>query len=114
MHFPSTSSPPTPTAQAPAFRKSPTVSRFTPPVGIISIWGKGPLSALMYLAPPTLPHGKILTASAPASQAVRTSVGVRAPGHTTLEYRLAISMVAGFRLGQTRNSAPASMQIRAV
>src|SRR5690242_2865673 len=99
MHLASTSSPPTPTAQEPAFRKSPTVSRFTPPVGTISMWGNGPFSALMYLAPPTLPHGNTLTASAPASHAASTSVGVSAPGQITLEYRLAISMVLTRRLG---------------
>src|SRR5271169_6254978 len=93
MVLASTNSPPTATAQAPAFRKSPVVSRFTPPVGIISIWGNGPFSALMYLAPPTLPQGNTLTTSAPASHAVSTSVGVRAPGQITLEYRLAISIV---------------------
>src|SRR5205814_10101783 len=81
----STSSPPTPHAQDPAYRKSPMVSRFTPPVGTISICGNGPFSALMYFAPPTLPQGKILTASAPASHAVNTSVGVSAPGQITFE-----------------------------
>src|SRR5439155_765591 len=75
--FKSTSSPPTATAAAPALMNSGVVSRFTPPVGIKSIWGKGPLSALMYLGPPTGPAGKILTMSAPACQAVSTSVGVK-------------------------------------
>src|SRR5262249_51927723 len=85
IDFASTSSPPTATAQAPAFRNSGVVSRFTPPVGIISICGKGPFRALIYFGPPTLPQGKILTISAPASHAVRTSVGVSAPGQMTLE-----------------------------
>src|SRR5258708_4486576 len=83
----STSSPPTATAQAPALRNSPAVSRFTPPVGIISMCGNGPLSALMYFGPPTFPQGKILTMSAPASHAVTTSEGVTAPGPMTFEYR---------------------------
>ena len=43
--FTSTSSPPTATAAAPALMNSGVVSRFTPPVGTKSIWGKGPLSA---------------------------------------------------------------------
>src|SRR5205807_809298 len=41
----STSSPPTPQAQDPAFRKSPIVSRFTPPVGTISICGSSTVPA---------------------------------------------------------------------
>jgi hypothetical protein len=39
----------------------------------------------MYFGPPTLPQGKIFTMSAPASHAVTTSVGVRAPGHITFD-----------------------------
>src|SRR5438128_11202 len=78
--FKSTSSPPTATAAAPALMNSGVVSRFTPPVGTKSICGKGPLRALMYFGPPTGPAGKIFTMSAPACQAVSTSVGVRAPG----------------------------------
>src|SRR5512133_3606502 len=101
----STNSPPTPHAHAPAFRKSPIVSRLTPPVGAISMCGKGPLSALIYFAPPTFPHGNALTTSAPASQAASTSVGVRAPGQITFEYRFAISIVDARRLGVTKNSA---------
>ena len=80
-----TVTPPTATAQAPAFKNSPAVSRFTPPVGIISICGNGPFSALMYFGPPTFPAGNIFTTSAPASHAVTTSVGVSAPGQITFE-----------------------------
>src|SRR5262249_51868104 len=42
-----TNSPPTPSASAPARMKSPAVFRFTPPVGMNGIRGKGPRSALM-------------------------------------------------------------------
>ena len=72
-------------AMAPAFRNSPAVSRFTPPVGIIWMCGRGPFSALMYFGPPREFAGKTFTTSAPCSQAVRTSVGVSAPAHTTFE-----------------------------
>src|SRR2546430_7973181 len=82
--FLSTNSEPTASAAEPAAMNSAAVFRFTPPVGIKSIWGKGPFRALIYFGPPTSSHGKIFTKSAPASQAVITSVGVRAPGITTL------------------------------
>src|SRR5215472_9420008 len=110
MDLASTNSPPTATAHAPALRKSPQVSRLTPPVGIISICGNGAFKALIYFAPPTFPQGNTFTTSAPASHAVRTSVGVSAPGQITFEYRFAISTVASFNEGVTKNSAPASMQ----
>src|SRR5690606_21750953 len=42
-----TSSPPTPTATAPASKKAPIVSRFTPPVGHSGICGNGARSARM-------------------------------------------------------------------
>src|SRR5205814_9284008 len=112
--FKSPHPPPTATAHVAAFNKSPAVSRFTPPVGIISICGNGPFNALMYFAPPTLPQGNTLTTSAPASHAVKTSVGVSAPGQITLEYRFTISMVETRSAGVTKNCAPASMQDRAV
>ncbi len=53
---------------------------FTPPVGSSFTCGSGPRSAFRYLAPPTAEAGKIFTMSAPAFQAVITSVGVSAPG----------------------------------
>src|SRR5437016_1080897 len=71
-----TNSPPMPSAAAPASMNSAAVFRLTPPVGTSGICGSGPFRALMYFAPPTWPHGKILTKSAPASQAVMTSIGV--------------------------------------
>src|SRR6185437_4449618 len=76
--------------------------------------GNGARIALMYFGPPTCPHGKTLIASAPDSHAVRISVGVSAPAMIGLPYRWAISMVESRRLGVTKNSAPASMQDRAV
>src|ERR1700733_532679 len=79
-----TSSPPMPKASAPARMKSAAVSRFTPPVGTIGTCGKGAFSALMYFAPPTVPHGKIFTKSLPAFQAAITSVGVSAPAMMSL------------------------------
>src|SRR5690554_7765271 len=75
--------------------KSPTFSRLTPPVGVRRNWGKGPSTSLKYPGP-SLVAGKTLTTSAPASQAARISVGVKAPGiHKTL-YRLQISITSVF------------------
>src|ERR1700691_6616747 len=51
-----TNSPPMPSAAAPARMKSAAVFRFTPPVGIIGICGKGAFNALIYFAPPTVPQ----------------------------------------------------------
>src|SRR2546425_9416726 len=79
-----TRSAPTPRAQAPAAIKSFAVESETPPVGISFICGSGALSARRYFGPPTALHGKTLTASAPACQAVTTSVGVNAPGKTAM------------------------------
>src|SRR2546430_10177933 len=56
-----TNSPPIPRAAAPASMNSAALFRLTPPVGTSGICGSGPFSALMYFAPPTWPHGKILT-----------------------------------------------------
>src|SRR5688500_1420114 len=81
--FGSTSEPPIPNAQAPASRNSRAVSRFTPPVGIRRICGSGALIARKYFGPVNS-LGKILTISAPASQAATISVGVNAPGITSL------------------------------
>ena len=103
-----TSSPPTPTADAPAFTKSPIVCRFTPPVGQSGICGNGPFSAFRYDAPPTLLAGKILMMSPPADHAVKTSVGVIAPGSTATPRSLATAITSGTTHGVTRNSAPAS------
>src|SRR6266478_3682539 len=111
---PSTSSPPTPSAAAPASMNSAAVFRLTPPVGTSGICGNGPFRALMYLAPPTCPQGKTFTKSAPAFQAVMTSVGVNAPAIIKTPSRTANSTVARFNPGLTRNSAPASRQRRAV
>src|SRR5215475_13695996 len=105
-----TSSPPTPRAAAPASMKPPAVSRLTPPVGIIKICGKGAFHARMYLGPPTGPQGKIFTKSLPDSQAVTTSVGVRAPAIISLPALLTDLIVATLRLGLTINCAPASRQ----
>src|SRR5262245_6079352 len=74
---------PTPRQHAPALRNAAAVVRSTPPVGIRRICGSGPRTALKK-AGPTTSAGKILTMSAPASQAVRISVGVKAPGITSL------------------------------
>src|SRR5258708_10585565 len=53
----STRSAPTPRAMEPSRMKSAAVFTDTPPVGIISIWGTGPLSHFIYLAPPSPPQG---------------------------------------------------------
>src|ERR1700674_3258576 len=108
-----TNSPPMPSAAAPASMNSAAVFRLTPPVGTSGICGSGPFRALMYFAPPTWPHGKILTKSAPASQAVMTSVGVNAPAMITFPSRTASSTVFRFNPGLTRNCAPASRHRRA-
>src|SRR5262249_32273757 len=109
-----TSSPPTPTAAAPASMKLPAVSRLTPPVGIIKIWGKGPFNARMYLGPPTGPQGKIFTKSLPDLHALTTSVGVSAPAIINLPARFAAFTVPSSKLGLTINCAPASMHFSAV
>src|SRR5262249_31961973 len=82
--FGETSSPPTATATEPARMNSSTLVRFTPPVGTSGIWGRGPFSALMYPAPPTLAQGKTFTMPAPAFHAAITSVGVSAPAIISL------------------------------
>src|SRR5262249_48633960 len=79
----STSWLPTPRQQAPALRNAAAVVRSTPPVGITRICGKGPRIALKN-AGPTTSAGNTLTMSAPASHAARISVGVNAPGITSL------------------------------
>src|SRR5437667_4054599 len=109
-----TSSPPIPNAAAPASMNSAAVFRFTPPVGTSGICGRGPFRALMYLAPPTWPQGKIFTKSDPAFHAVMTSVGVKAPAMINIFSRTANSTVGRFNPGLTRNCAPASRQRRAV
>src|ERR1700733_9149056 len=91
-----TRSEPTPRAKASASRNSLAVPRETPPVGIMWIWGKGPLRAVRYLDPPIALAGKTLTTSAPACHAVTISVGVRAPGSAAMEQRGHISVVLGF------------------
>src|ERR1700716_392939 len=87
MAFAFTRSEPTPRAKAPASRNSFAVASETPPVGIRSIWGSGPVRAVRYFAPPIALAGNTFTTSAPASHAVTISVGVRAPGSTAAEYR---------------------------
>src|SRR5262249_22154694 len=79
----STSWPPMPRLHAPARRNAAAVLRSTPPVGINRMCGRGPRSALKN-AGPTTSAGKTLMMSAPASQAARISVGVKAPGITSL------------------------------
>src|SRR6266540_293613 len=86
----------------------------TPPVGISSIWGSGALSDFRNVAPPTALAGKIFTASAPAFHAVRTSVGVMAPGKMGTSRMRQVSIVGMSRAGLTMNFAPASTQARAV
>src|SRR6266403_5840030 len=108
-----THSPPTPRAATPASMNSAAFARLTPPVGTIGTCGNGPFRALMYLAPPTWPQGKILIKSAPASQAAITSVGVNAPAMISFASRTANSTVDTFKPGLTRNCAPASRQRRA-
>ena len=56
------------------------------PVGIMRICGNGPRTALKN-AGPTISAGNTLTMSAPASHAARISVGVNAPGITSLSSR---------------------------
>ena len=73
-----------PSAAAPAAMYSCAIDGLTPPVGSILTCGNGPLRARRYLAPPTAEQGKIFTMSAPAFQAVMTSVGVSAPGKTAM------------------------------
>ena len=104
---------PTPSAQAPAAMNSPAVWAFTPPVGSIFTSGSGPFSAFRYFGPPTAEAGKIFTMSAPAFQAVITSVGVSAPGMIGTPRSCAAAMVPRSRPGLTMNAAPASMHRRA-
>ena len=73
---------------------SPAVCAFTPPVGSSFTSGSGPRSAFRYLGPPTADAGKIFTMSAPAFQAVITSVGVSAPGMIGMPRAWAAAMVA--------------------
>src|SRR5215475_12641186 len=68
----------------------------------------------MYRSPPTGPQGKTLTKSAPDRQAVTTSVGVKAPGSTTILFLAANSTISGFRDGAVIKLTPASMQRRAL
>src|SRR2546422_4520704 len=109
-----TNSPPMPKADAPASINSAAVFRLTPPVGTSGTCGSGPFRALMYLAPPTSPQGKILTKSDPALQAVITSVGVRAPAIISTPSRTANATIGILTPGLTRNWAPALRQRRAV
>src|SRR4030042_2107100 len=57
------SSLPAPTATTPVENHSATFTALTPPVGIIGIYGKGPLRAFIYAGPPSEP-GKIFITSA--------------------------------------------------
>ena len=75
----STSAVPTPMAHAPARIQSPAFSRVTPPVGISFTCGNGPRRSLKKPGPSAV-AGNTFTTSAPASQAVRISVGVKQPG----------------------------------
>jgi hypothetical protein len=77
--FGSRSAVPTPTATAPAAIQSPALVSDTPPVGIIRICGSGPRMSLKNCGPRAV-AGNTLTTSAPASHAVRISVGVKQPG----------------------------------
>src|SRR3972149_211844 len=75
--------PPTAMAAAPARMNWAVLSSETPPTGINLTWGSGARTALKYAGPP-ISAGNTLTKSAPHSQALRISVGVYAPGMTTL------------------------------
>src|SRR5205807_8266129 len=86
------------------------LAAFTPPVGIRSALGKGPLRAFRYFAPPTLPQGNILMSVAPASCAVINSVGVSAPGMASFPLARATEITESDRPGLTRNSAPTARQ----
>ena len=94
-------------------RNSAAVVRSTPPVGIRRTCGSGPRIALKN-AGPTTSAGNTFTMSAPASQAARISVGVNAPGMTSLSYRRHRRITSRFTVGETMNSAPASRAARHV
>ena len=68
-----------PAHAAPARKKSAMFSRLTPPTTMIVACFSGPSTSLTYPGP-SAPAGKTLTMSAPASSAVRISVGVMTPG----------------------------------
>ena len=110
----SINSPPTATAHAPAFRKSAAVSRFTPPVGIISICGKGPFSALMYFAPPTAPARENLHGIRAGLPCCHHFGRRERAGQDGLRIPLAALNRRQVQAGVTKNCAPASMQARAV
>ena len=96
----STSAVPTPIATAPALIHSPALASVTPPVGISFTCGSGPRTSLKNAGPSAV-AGKTLTMSAPASQAVRISVGVKQPGHHR-------DVVAVARVRSSAGSAPAT------
>src|SRR6266511_2678801 len=70
---------PTPTATAPARIQSPALSTDTPPVGISLTCGNGARTSFRKAGPSAV-AGNTLITSAPPSQAVRISVGVKHPG----------------------------------
>src|SRR6266496_4539236 len=80
----------------------------------MGICGNGPLRALMYLGPPTVPHGNIFTKSLPARHAAMTSVGVSAPAIIGLPRLFTSWTVAESNPGATMNSAPESIHRCAV
>ena len=71
------------TKTAPALIQSPAFLMSTPPVGVRRSCGKGARISLKYCGPRAV-EGKTFTTSAPADQARRISVGVKAPGTTSL------------------------------
>ena len=74
---------PTPMQAAPALKKASALARSTPPTAMMRACFSGPSTSLMYPGP-SAPAGNTLTMSAPASMAVRISVGVITPGTAAL------------------------------
>ena len=70
--------------------------------------GNGPRNSRTKAGPAT-EAGKSFTAEAPARQAARISVGVKAPGRNGIPRSTAHSISSGSTCGDTRKVAPASM-----
>src|SRR5579863_8467917 len=85
-----------------------------PPAGTKGISGKAACIALMYRSPSVREQGNTFTKSAPALQAVTTSVGVSAPGITATPSLAANSTIAGLNEGAVIKLTPASTHARAV
>src|SRR6186713_1853361 len=109
----STSAVPTPIATAPARIQSAALAFVTPPVGISFRCGSGPRMSLKNAGPSEV-AGNTFTMSAPASQAVRISVGVKQPGITATSRARQAAMTSPRSTGPTTNWAPASITASAV